>query len=70
MRLLELLHENRAIDELMLAEFRRSGTEKAAAKALGITQQTFNIWKFRLGLDEEIEAIRQERRGKLPPNNR
>jgi len=54
---------NRDIQEIMLSEFRRFGTEKAAADMLNITQQTFNQWKFRLGIEEDIEQIRRECRG-------
>lgn len=60
---------NRDIQEIMLSEFERFGTEKAAADMLNITQQTFNQWKFRLGIEEEIEQIRQERRGGQAPTS-
>lgn len=51
--------QGKSIEQLMLEAFRQHGTERGAADAIGITQQSFNVWKYRLGLADEIEAIRQ-----------
>lgn len=58
MLLIERDH-GKSIEQLMLDAFRQHGTERSAADAMGITQQSFNVWKYRLGLADEIEAIRQ-----------
>ena len=47
------------VEQLMLEAFQQHGTERGASHAIGITQQTFNIWKYRLGLADEIDNIRQ-----------
>ena len=59
MLLIERDHPGISIQQLMLDAFRQHGTERAAAQALGITQQSYNVWKYRLGLADEIETIRQ-----------
>ncbi len=51
--------QGKSIEQLMLEAFRQHGTERGAADEIGITQQSFNVWKYRLGLADEIEAIRQ-----------
>ncbi len=51
--------QGKSIEQLMLESFRQHGTERGAADAMGITQQSFNVWKYRLNLADEIEAIRQ-----------
>jgi len=58
MQLIERDH-GKAVEQLMLEAFRQYGTEKGASQAIGITQQTFNVWKYRLGLVDEIDNIRQ-----------
>lgn len=58
MQLIERDH-GKAVEQLMLEAFRQYGTEKGASQAIGITQQTFNVWKYRLGLADEIDNIRQ-----------
>ena len=47
------------VEQLMLEAFQQHGTERGASNAIGITQQTFNVWKYRLGLADEIDKIRQ-----------
>lgn len=54
MQLIERDHPGQSIREIMIAAYRRHGSERAAAQALGITQQAFNSWKFRLGLEDEL----------------
>ena len=58
MQLIERDH-GKAVEQLMLEAFRQYGTEKGASHSMGITQQTFNVWKYRLGLADEIDSIRQ-----------
>ena len=58
MQLIERDH-GKAVEQIMLQAFQQHGTEKEAANAIGITQQPFNAWKYRLGLDDEIDHIRQ-----------
>ncbi|MBI1281393.1 MAG: hypothetical protein GC179_24915 [Anaerolineaceae bacterium] len=58
MQLIERDH-GKNVEQLMLEAFQQHGTEKAASQAIGITQQTFNVWKYRLGLADEIDNIRQ-----------
>lgn len=41
----------------MIQAFRTHGNERGAAFALGIPQQTFNVWKYRLGLQDKIREI-------------
>lgn len=50
-------HPGNTIEQLMVDAFRERGSERAAAEAIGITQQSFNLWKFRLGLEDEIDRI-------------
>lgn len=60
MQLIEKKHGDQAIEQLMLDAYRQHGTEHAAAQNLGITQQSFNTWKHRLGLEDQfIEVARQ-----------
>jgi len=61
MQLLERDHANTPIDELMIEAYHEYGTERAAAQSLGVTQQLFNAWKFRLGIEEQLtpQAIEQ-----------
>lgn len=59
MLLIERDHPGMTIQQLMLRAFQEHGTECAAAQSIGITQQSFSAWKYRLGLDREIEQIRQ-----------
>jgi hypothetical protein len=57
MSLIETRHAGQTIEMLMVDAFRQHGTEQAASQALGITQQTFNAWKYRLNLEETISNI-------------
>lgn len=59
MLLIERDHPGMTIEQIMLRAFQECGTECAAAESIGITQQSFSAWKYRLGLDREIEQIRQ-----------
>lgn len=60
-------HHGKAIDRLMVEAFQEHGSERRAAQALGITQQSFNHWKFRLGLDREIDRIAERWANESPP---
>lgn len=57
MQLIEERHPGQTIESLMLDAFAQHLNERDAADALGITQQSFNQWKFRLGLDGQMQAI-------------
>jgi hypothetical protein len=58
MRLLEAVDPyKRSIQQILLDAFRETGTELAAAKLVGITQQTYNAWKYRLNLAESVFRI-------------
>ena len=54
MSLVEYQHDGKPIEDILVDAFRCHGTEREAAQALGITQQTFNQWKYRLGLEDAI----------------
>lgn len=56
MRLIERDHPGQTIEQIMLEAYRRCGTERAAADRLGVTQQTFNAWKFRLAIDGQFNG--------------
>ena len=58
MQLIERDH-GKNVEQLMLEAFQQHGTERGASNDIGITQQTFNVWKYRLGLSDEIDNIRQ-----------
>jgi hypothetical protein len=58
MQLLENRHPGQTIEMLLIKAFREHGSEKDAAEALGITQQTFSSWKYRLGLQDKISEVR------------
>ena len=62
MQLIENRNGGRAIEQLMVERFRHYGNERGAAGSLGITQQAFNEWKYRLAIDEEIACIADEKR--------
>ena len=55
MTLLEHQHEGKLIEDILTETFQNCGTEREAAQIIGITQQTFNQWKYRLGLEEIIQ---------------
>jgi hypothetical protein len=57
MHLIEARHSGQTIEALMIKAFRTHGNERGAAFALGIPQQTFNVWKYRLGLQDKIREI-------------
>ena len=58
MRFLEAVDpQKRSIQQIMLDAFRQTGTELAAAKLMGVTQQSYNSWKYRLNLAEAIFRI-------------
>jgi len=52
MQLVERDHNDTPIQDIMIEAYHKYGTERAAAQALGITQQSFNAWKFRLGIEQ------------------
>lgn len=54
MQLIEHKHSGKSIEDIMIETYRDRGTERAAADALGITQQSFNSWKFRLGIEDQF----------------
>ncbi|MBZ0280752.1 MAG: hypothetical protein K8L97_08415 [Anaerolineae bacterium] len=54
MQLVEHNYPGKTIEQIMIDAYREHGTERAAAAALGITQQSFNAWKFRLGLEDKL----------------
>ena len=54
MSLVEYQHGGQPIEDILIEAFRRYDTEREAAQTLGITQQTFNQWKYRLGLEDII----------------
>ena len=54
--------QKRPIEQIMLDTFRETGTEFAAATSMGVTQQTYNVWKYRLDLDEAVFRIARERK--------
>ena len=54
MQLLENRHPGQTIESLMVKAFHEYGSETDAAEALGITQQTFSSWKYRLGLADRM----------------
>jgi hypothetical protein len=54
MLLIERDYPGKSIQQIMLDAYRQHGTERAAARSLGITQQSFNAWKFRLRLEDEL----------------
>lgn len=60
MMLLIESERRRSIEQIMLEAFQQHGTERGASDAIGITQQTFNVWKYRLGLADQIDNIRQK----------
>ena len=49
--------EQRDVIQIMLEAYRRTGSESSAAQIMGITQQAFNNWKYRLGLEKQIDQI-------------
>jgi hypothetical protein len=58
MRLLEVIDpEERKINEIMLDAYRKTGSEAKAAHLLDITQQAFNDWKYRLGIERQVDEI-------------
>ena len=54
MQLIERDHPGQSIEQIMIDAYHHYGTERAAADALGITQQSFNAWKFRLGIEDRL----------------
>jgi len=54
MQLIKRDHPGKTIEELMIDMYAKHGTERAAAQALGVTQQSFNTWKFRLGVEQAM----------------
>ena len=57
MLLLEQRHGNTSIQQIMIEAYRQQGSEEGAAEVLGISQQTFNQWKYRLRIAHTIEEI-------------
>ena len=58
MQLVEHQHAGKSIEQILLDSYQHHGSERQAAKALGITQQVFNSWKFRLGITTQIKALK------------
>lgn len=54
MQLIEARHPGETIKQLIIRYFQEYGNERAASAALGVTQQTFNTWKHRLGLADQM----------------
>lgn len=54
MQLVERDHADRPIEAIMIEAYHEYGSERAAAEALGIKQQVFNNWKYRLGIDDAM----------------
>lgn len=69
MQLLENRHPGYTIETLLLKAFHDYGSEKDAADALGITQQTFSSWKYRLNLETKISEISKTKKRELSPIN-
>ncbi|MFN8531849.1 MAG: hypothetical protein U0670_24855 [Anaerolineae bacterium] len=66
MRLIERDHGRASIEQIMIEAYRQQGSEEGAAALLGISQQTFNKWKYRLGIADliaEIARLQQLERG-------
>ena len=62
MRFLEAVDpQQRSIQQIMLDAFRHTGTELAAARLMGVTQQSYNSWKYRLNLAEAAYNIHLEK---------
>ncbi|MBC6962742.1 MAG: hypothetical protein DWB48_08440 [Nitrosomonas sp.] len=61
MQLIERDHPDQSIEQILLDAYAEHGTERAAAQALGITQQSFNAWKFRLGLEAAMLEVQFSR---------
>ncbi len=58
MMVLELTDpEKRDIKQIMLDAYRATGSEASAAQSMGITQQAYNDWKYRLKLEKKIDEI-------------
>ena len=49
--------EQRDVAQIMLDAYQQTGSDASAAQSIGITQQAFNIWKYRLGLEKRIDEI-------------
>ena len=49
--------EKRDVIQIMLDAYRQTGSEARAAPVMDITQQAFNGWKYRLGLEKQIDEI-------------
>jgi hypothetical protein len=49
--------KKRNVSQIMLDAYRETGSEKNAAQIMEITQQSFNDWKYRLGIEKEISKI-------------
>ena len=54
MEVVEFKHNGKPIEDIMVDAFHQHGTEREAAQTLGVTQQTFTQWKYRLGLEHII----------------
>ena len=49
--------EKRDVSQIMLDAYRDTGSEAKAAQSMGVTQQAFNDWKYRLGLEKQVDKI-------------
>ena len=60
MRLIEHDHPGKTIEQILTDAYCEHSNERTAAAAIGITQQVFNAWKFRLGLADQFRAMKQK----------
>lgn len=67
MQLIERDHPGQSIEQILLNAYCEHGSEREAAQALGITQQSFNAWKFRLGLDNAMRVEHMRRSAGTQP---
>ena len=49
--------EQRDITQIMLDAYRKTGSEAKVAQNMGITQQAYNDWKYRLKLEKRVDEI-------------
>ncbi|MEQ8677142.1 MAG: hypothetical protein RLP44_08715 [Aggregatilineales bacterium] len=60
MRLIEYDYPGKTIEQIIIEAYREHGSERAAAAAMGITQQSFNAWKFRLGIADQLRTLKHK----------
>jgi len=49
--------QQRSVSQIMLDAYRETGSEANAAMLMGITQQAYNTWKYRLNIARQIDQI-------------